>query len=117
MYDENAHAVALDRAGHIYVTGIFQRDIAFGPESALRSTDNEDGLPSQDGFLAEFDADGLYVSSRVLGEKRSDRVGGLLIDPDGRPIVSGRFSGLVDVGSGRLLSLQYLDFFIAVVAR
>ena len=65
----------------------------------------------------ELSLDGERVASRAFGEPRSARDQSLLVGTDGDLYASGLFLGLIDVGSGRLLSMQaFLDSFIAKVA-
>ncbi len=111
-------AVALGIAAEgdaIYVSGIFREriDISGTPlESAL----NSDGRPSQSGFLAQLNTNGERVTSRTFGEPRSARDQELLVGANGDLYASGLFLQLVDVGSGRLVSMQsFLDAFIAKV--
>ena len=73
-------------------------------------------MNSRNGFLAQLTGDGKPITGRAFGAPRSDRDQRLLVGVTGDPFASGRFLGLIDVGSGRLLSTQsFLDSFIARV--
>jgi len=99
----------------IYVSGIFRERIDMGG-TLLESALNADGRPAQSGFLVQLNIEGERVASRTFGEPRSARDQDLLVGANGDLYASGLFLQLVDVGSGRLVSMQpFLDAFIANV--
>jgi hypothetical protein len=99
----------------VYLSGVFRGSMDLGG-GAIESGLNSDGLHSQHGYLAQFGFNGEHLTSRVFGGPRSNRDQQLLVGTRGDLFASGRFLGLIDVGSGRLLSTQpFLDSFIARV--
>ena len=91
-------AIALDPAGHPFITGSFSQSIRFG-STQLNAT------KSTDFFLAKLDPSGNWLSAQSGGGDGTDRVGddfsnGVSVDPNGNAYVIGtvrsaiRFQGL-----------------------
>ena len=94
--------IAIDKAGHIYVAGIFFQtiDLGLGPID-----------PPAPGsvYLAKFDAEGQILFAKAFGGDGSARVDRLTTDGDGNVLLSGIFGQELDldgvvlsaIGSGR----------------
>jgi outer membrane protein assembly factor BamB len=77
--------LAVDRAGRIALTGLFEESIDFG-EGALSSPD------SQGSFVALFDAQGQHLWSRRLGDALESHGGPATFDSEGHLVVVENFS-------------------------
>jgi Immunoglobulin I-set domain/Beta-propeller repeat len=76
--DDNGYALAIDRAGNIYVGGS-----TFGSLAGQASAGGEDA------FVARLDRNGQMVWIRQFGTNFGDVVRGLAIDPDGNVVAVG----------------------------
>jgi hypothetical protein len=89
--DERAGGIAADRDGNIYVTG--QTSSANMPVTtgALDARCGIDGAcdGSMDAFVARFSATGALLASTYYGGRGVDLGLGVLVRPDGRPVVLG----------------------------
>ncbi|MEM8487603.1 MAG: SBBP repeat-containing protein [Bacteroidota bacterium] len=108
--DDRAFRIAIDTAGHVYLTGSFERVIRFedsNDQHTLESTGKEDA------FLAKFDADGQILWSAKAGGERSDQGIGLTLSPDGKVYISGFFETSAVFGNQTITSKGQLDAYIA----
>lgn len=94
-----------DVAGNVAVTGDAEGTVDFG------------GGPLSTGrvFLAEFDAAGNHLWSRVFGEPPffNDTSTEVEIDGSGSVVMAGAFTDSIDFGGGALFSSGLLDAFVA----
>ncbi len=86
---DNAHALALDGAGNIYLAGAFRSDsITFGPIS-LPNT-----FPGiYDAFLAKYDPEGNVIWARAAGGPGNNLPMTVSSGPSGNVCVAGTFGG------------------------
>jgi len=99
-------AAALDSNDNIFLTGYFMGAANFG---SGQLTSNGDA----DVFLAKISSSGSIVWSRSMGGTFSDLGEGVAVDRNGDVLVTGRFQGTVDFGTGNLTSAGGYDIFVA----
>lgn len=85
--------IALDAAGNIYVTGIFQAVSDFDPGVGVYELTPVGGL---DAFLAKYDPNGELLWAHGFGSQTFDNGFALDLDPDGNVVFTGFFTGTVD---------------------
>jgi hypothetical protein len=104
---DRAHSVAVDAAGTIVVTGVFQSTVDFGggPFTGVGGT--------HDIFLLALAADGGYLISRAFGGFGGDEGSSVTFDSAGNAIVAGHMTGTIDFGGGPLTSAGGDDAFVA----
>jgi hypothetical protein len=101
--------IAVDRAGNVFLTGVFSGTATFG---SLSFTNNVGGY---DIFIAKMNNSGNFVWVKQVGGTNADLGGyGLAIaaDGSGNAYVTGYFSGLSQFGSFPLSSAGYGDIFV-----
>ncbi|MBW2456970.1 MAG: hypothetical protein JRI68_20820 [Deltaproteobacteria bacterium] len=102
--DQQAHGVATDAAGNVYLTGFFDGDINFGG-----ATMDDDG--GRDMFIAKLDAAGNHQWSKQYGDGQEQEGRAIAVDGTGNVVVTGRFRGAIDFGGGGLNSAGGWDVF------
>jgi hypothetical protein len=104
--DEVGYSLAVDAAGGVFLTGKFQNSVNFGGAS-LTSAGGDDI------FLAKLSAaDGSHVWSKGMGGTSSDAALGVDVDGTGNAVVTGYFTGSVNLG-GTVLSGSGVNVFVA----
>ena len=98
--------VAADGAGNVVVTGEFNGTVNFGGGNLVSAG-------YYDIFLAKYDASGAHQWSQRYGSAGYETGYGLALDGSGNVVVTGGFTGTVDLGGGNLVSAGSLDMFIA----
>ena len=108
--------IAHDDAGAIYLTGGFTGFADFDPGPAVvQLTSNGGG----DAYLAKFDAAGVFAWAVAFGNSSNmaDTGNDVVIDAEGYPIITGKFSGTIDIDPGpgvvNLTDQGGGDFFLA----
>jgi hypothetical protein len=99
-------SVTVDVSGNVIVTGRFDGTVDFGG-AALTSAGNWDI------FVAKFDEASNHLWSDSYGDESNQSGSGVAVDGSGNVIVTGRFDGTVDFGSGPLTSAGNWDIFVA----
>src|SRR5687767_9193194 len=103
---ETSHAIAVDAAGNVYVSGFFSTDANFGGVDLINP-----GGPS-DLFVAKYNAAGVHQWSRSYGGLSGATGWGMQVDGAGSVIVTGHFGGSVDFGGGALVSAGLDEIFL-----
>ena len=110
--DDESQAVtslAVDGSGDLVVVGSFGGSLDLGGGA----------LPSAvgiSGFVAKLDAAGNHVWSKsfgVAGDFSLQHPTSVAVGDDGEPVMTGYFSGSIDLGSGPLKTNAYSSFFLA----
>lgn len=106
--DQRAVAVAFDSTGAVIVLtqGAGTSDFGGGPLASAGSSDV---------YLAKFAADGAHVWSQRFGDA-SPQLGdgwGVAVDPNDEVVITGDFTGSVDLGGGPLAAAGDRDIFLA----
>ena len=97
-FDEG-HAIALDTAGNIYLTGTFDKNATFGSAGTLM---NNSG--TSDIFVAKVDPLGDFVWALKAGGGEEDNGAGIALDAFGNVYVTGFFAGTATFESTNLTS-------------
>jgi hypothetical protein len=85
--------VALDSNGDVYVSGVFQNQVAFGAV-------NLNSMGMHDIFVAKLHgSDGSVAWAIQLGTSGDDSSMHLVVDHDGNPVISGNLATLALVAS------------------
>ncbi len=104
--DDYGHSVAVDGAGNVLVTGLFQGTAYFGGS----------GLSSAGGldiFVAKYNAAGVHQWSQRFGGTGTDVGYSVAVDGSGNVLVTGSFAGIVNFGGSDLTSAGSFDVFVA----
>jgi hypothetical protein len=101
------HAISLDAADSLVVTGYFTQTIDFGG-GPLTS-----GGANRDIFLAKYAPDGAHLWSTDFGSSMSEEGRGVALDPWGHVVLTGYFSDTVDFGGGIIFTKGGEDIFVA----
>ncbi|TKC94609.1 hypothetical protein E8A74_48255 [Polyangium fumosum] len=103
---DGARSVAVDGAGNIVVTGVFQSTVDFGggPHVSVNGT--------SDVFVLKLDAAGAFVWSRAYGAAGGDEGSAVAVDPAGNVIVAGHFRNTINFGAGTLTAVGLDDLFV-----
>jgi hypothetical protein len=98
-YYEGGHDIAIDNAGHIYITGYFGgTDVDFdpGPGTAFLSSQANSG----DIFIAKYHDDGTYSWAVKCSGPAYEVGNGIAADETGNVCITGGFKGSVDFDPG-----------------
>lgn len=90
------NAVNIDNSGSVYITGQFAGTAFFGSNFLTSMTDPSTGAPSQDVFIAKYNAaNGNEIWAKKGSAKYSDRGIDIACDPNGNVYVVGQFSDTI----------------------
>ena len=111
------NSIAADRAGNVYVTGVFQGTVDFDPGPGV---DNLTSVGQQDGFIWKLDGAGNLVWARQVGGAtdgpNADYAQAIAVDDAGNVFVTGHFYGTADfdpsTATYNLTSAGLLDVFV-----
>ena len=111
---ENPYAMFLDSNGNIYITGYFNGTTDLDPGPGVQSFTSAGGT---DIFMSKLDASGNFVWGKRIGGSGAENSADIETDYNGGFILSGYFSGIVDMdpgtGTQNLTSAGNLDVFIS----
>ncbi|HEY2882772.1 MAG TPA: hypothetical protein VGJ15_10070, partial [Pirellulales bacterium] len=93
--DDRAYGVALDSAGNVIVTGLFQKTVDFNPGSGTALLKSKGG---SDIFVAKYDTGGNYLWAKSYGGTSSiaDIGYAVTVDSHDNIFVTGQFAGSVN---------------------
>ena len=89
--NDNAYAVKTDSENNVYMAGSFSSTINFGEDSLTSNG-------TTDIFLVKFNSDEEVVWATSFGSSTDDNVYEIVIDSDDNVIVSGFYSGTLQIG-------------------
>jgi len=88
--------VAIDTAGNVFVTGVFEGAVPFGDHTLISAG-------GTDIFLVKLAPDGNPLWSKQFGDAADEQVPlGIAVDGDGNVVITGRFKGSVKFGTTTL---------------
>ncbi|MFO1272442.1 MAG: DUF6519 domain-containing protein [Rubrivivax sp.] len=103
-------AIAVDREGHLLVTGAFQGQLRFGATVAPLVAGG-----GYDIYLARLSgADGSALWSKSFPAASAQQGRAIAADAAGRVLLAGEFSGRLDLGGGVLVAEHDSDAFVAL---
>jgi hypothetical protein len=101
--------MAVDGEGNVFLTGQFSEGaIDLGGELL-------EAAGTSDGFVARLDDAGDHVWSRRFGGELIQFPGDLTLDSRGNPVITGSFSGLMELGDDLHAAAGHHDVFVAVL--
>ncbi len=104
---QQAHDVATDADGNVYVAGSFSQTVDFGGGDLVSAG-------GTDVFLAKLDPAGNHLWSKRFGSAGIyQEAFGVAVDAAGNPVIVGYFDGTIDFGGSLLTSAGLLDAFVA----
>ena len=114
FFNDECDRVAVDSAGNIFITGMWNGTIDFNPDSVISNplTSNNN---SRSRFLAKYDPDGNYIAARNVGNavgylpSSQDGQSGLGCDADGNVYMGGFYGTSLALGPGVTLSVSGLS--------
>ena len=105
-FPDDAHSVATDGLGNVFVLGSFQGTVNFGGGDLTSA-----GM--FDIFLAKFSANGTHLWSRSFGSLNDENGYSVAVDAAGSAIITGKFGLTVNFGGVPLMSAGGDDIFVA----
>lgn len=102
---DRGYALDRDASGNIVLTGRFMVSIDFGGGTRVSPG-------AGDGFIAEFDTAGTYVSDEHFGTSVEENARSIVADAFGGIVVMGYFAGTLDFGGGPIVSAGSDDIFV-----
>lgn len=103
---DEAGGITADAAGNVFVTASFENtvDLGNGPITSV-------GL--EDILLIKYGPAGNLLWGARYGAAFDDRGRDVAIDPQGNILITGHFSGGIDLGGGPLTNFGSIDIFVA----
>lgn len=97
---DEAHAVATDATGNVYVTGRFHHlgPVDFDPGPGVFSLASSNG--SLESYILKLDPDGNFLWAHKIGGDGGEQGFGIAIDGDGNILLGGAFQAVVDFDPG-----------------
>ncbi|MCS3799439.1 SBBP repeat-containing protein [Niastella sp. OAS944] len=92
-----AHAVAVDAAGNVYITGWFRGTVDFDPTSGVQMVTATSNI---DLFIIKLNAAGNYVWGKKIGGDVFAVGNGIAVDAKGNVFTTGYYWGVVDFDPG-----------------
>jgi hypothetical protein len=112
--DDMAFALAINKSGDVFITGIFQNTVDFDPGTG---TFNITTYGNSDVFILKLDSGGNFIWVQRLGGGGSDYVNAIALDSSGNIYTTGFFYYAMDfdpdAGTFNLTPKGYPDIFIS----
>ena len=102
---ESGYALAMDDHSNVFMTGYFNGTVNLGGQNLVSSG-------NVDIFFAEYNAEGVHVSSARYGDTTGDTGQAIAIDDLGNRYMTGYYDGAVDFGGGELVAAGTPDMFV-----
>jgi hypothetical protein len=96
---DRGKAIAVDRAGNIFVTGTFIQSVSFGPGLTLLADSG-----SADIFICKYDNSGNFLWAINVGGPLGDEVYDLALDNKGNVIITGQYKANAHFGTATATS-------------
>lgn len=103
---DDAWSIAVDNAGNVYLTGIFESTASFGTHSLVSAGD-------YDIFVAKLDSDGNWLWVRSAGSSGEDHGYDIAMNPDGGCYLTGYIYDTAVFGDFEVSPYGYKDIFVA----
>jgi len=94
---DEAHGIAVDASGNVYVNGFFWGTADFDPGAG---TINMTAVGNYDGFFAKYSSAGSYVWAADIGSTSFDYVSGIALDASDNIYITGSFNNTADFEPG-----------------
>jgi len=108
---EGGTCILTDGSGNVYLTGYFNGNVDFDPNSGIQLHNSTGG---EDIFLAGYDGSGSYLFSKTMGNTGGDDGWAIAKDPLGNIYLTGNIEGTVDFDpTTQLTANNSTDIFIA----
>jgi len=108
---EGGTCILTDGSGNVYLTGFFNGNVDFDPNSGIQLHNSTGG---EDIFLAGYDGSGNYLFSKTMGNTGFDDGFAIAKDPFGNIYLTGNIEGTVDFDpTTQLTANNSQDIFIA----
>lgn len=112
-HSDEGKAIAVDKAGNIFVAGVYNDTTDFDPSAGVANLTTE----WRDIYLAKYDATGKYLWAISLGSTLDENVNAMTLDESGNVYITGSFSHDADFDpspdTAILRSNGSLDIFFA----
>jgi hypothetical protein len=108
-FAERPGGLTVDPAGHVAITGSFDKDVDFLGTPVLSRGES-------DAFVARMSSDGDLLWVKTYGAERADVGLGIDADRAGNLIVAGGFETTIDLGGGTYKTKGYMDGWVAKFA-
>jgi Ca2+-binding RTX toxin-like protein len=101
-YVERGYSIAVDKAGNVYTTGIFEQTADFDPGPGKLNLTSKGDF---DSFVSKLDSSGNFQWAKAFGGTYDDGGEGITVDGSGNVFSVGYFQDTVDFdpGAGKLL--------------
>lgn len=99
---DKGKAIALDKAGNVFVTGTFIGSVSFGPGLTLTANSG-----SADIFICKYDNAGNFLWAQNVGGQLGDEVYDIGVDHSGNAILTGQY--MANANFGPLTATSSLD--------
>ncbi len=103
-FQERAGGLAVDPAGHVVITGSFDKDLDVLGTPVLSKGES-------DVFVARLSPEGKLLWVKTYGGERADVGLGVATDAAGNLVVVGGFETTIDLGGGPFKTAGYMDGF------
>jgi RNA polymerase sigma factor (sigma-70 family) len=114
--DEYGNAVAVDGAGNIYMTGVFEQSVDFDPGLGSHVLTSAGTTLRRDAFVSKLDVRGNFVAAAALGGSMTDEGYGITVDVFRNVYTTGGFRDTIDLdpsaGTYNLTALGSADAYV-----